>query len=649
MFALIYQEQYACLKKRGSIDLSPSVSASFVRHARCFRETADYHEAISKTFVRGFFMALQALQTWQTNPGTSFAGSNTADTSWQNPKKQAALEAISSTFNVSATDLKSGVDRLEKANKSTWRDSDEVSAAINDIVSALTNPVNTVLPPQQMQPVCDAQGAGQDAGSNVIGRNQKTGQRSGMAPASTIAPGPQSPVGFASADSLDSYDPANNDLVSGNADPQSQLMETLRYLLQTLGIPSADIDKVLSLLLQEPQQSDASRESADTGSDTDDGQYAMDAGQYANYGSPVSYQPPSAQTPWQAQWQPNGSSGAEATNAGGGASFASSGVSEPQSFASMKNLSQFDGASQSAALQGSADTFVFRDQALDAEIARRETTDPAGAQALRELAATPVAKWVNGDPNDGQAIQQYMDGAEAAGKKGLIAMYDIPGRDMGNYSAGGASGNGDYLAKVDAVAKGIGNRKADVILEPDALMDSTRMGPEVGSARRQLMSQAVDRLTAQPNTTVSIAAGSPGYASPSQVADLLIESGIGKARNFSVGESGFIAPEKLMAYGDSIVSELAKRGVTGVHYSVETARNGVETHGEGSAAWAEADGAASGIRPTSDQAIIKNPNVSSFNWVKVPWQADGRIAAAGSTIPDYAISLVRNAHANGVW
>ena len=180
-------------------------------------------------------------------------------------------------------------------------------------------------------------------------------------------------------------------------------------------------------------------------------------------------------------------------------------------------------------------------------------------------------------------------------------------------------------------------------------MDSTRIGPDAGSARRQLMSQAVDRLTAQPNTTVSIAAGSPGYASPSQVADLLIEAGIGKARNFSVGESGFIAPDKLMAYGDSIVSELAKRGVTGVHYSVETARSGVETHGEGSAAWAEADGAASGIRPTSDQAIIKNPNVSSFNWVKLPWQADGRIAAAGSLIPDYAISLIKNAHANGVW
>ena len=83
-------------------------------------------------------------------------------------------------------------------------------------------------------------------------------------------------------------------------------------------------------------------------------------------------------------------------------------------------------------------------------------------------------------------------------------------------------------------------------------------------------------------------------------------------------------------------------------HSVDTSRNGVEGHAKGTASWAEMEGGASGVRPTSDQSIIKNPNVSEFNWVKTPWAADGRIAKAGSFIPDYAIKLVQNAHAHGL-
>ena len=597
-------------------------------------------------------MGFQALQTCQTTPGMDLTGLYRSDDLAKAAKKQAAVEEICSTFGVSEPDLKAGLHKLERGNARP-PDADDIKSAIYDIAMAFSNAGIVIAPPQQVPMVADAKGACHEAGCNAAAISQRVGQRSGTGSPGMSAPGSPSAFGPVSADPSASYDPASNDIVSGNADPESQAMETLRYQLQVLGIPPEQIDKVLSLLVQSQQQANASENNSGTDTGSDDGQYATDEGQYPYYGSPVSYDPPRAQMPWQAQWQAPGQPDADAMNTDEGAFSAGfqsqDWTDRSQSFLNTQNLGQLNSASQLASPQSSADTYVFRDPTLDAEIARREATDPAGAQALRELANQPVAKWVNGDPNDGQIIKQYMDDAEAAGKKGLVTMYDIPGRDLNNYSAGGASSNGEYLANVDAVAQSIGNRKAEVILEPDALMDSTRIGPDAGSARRQLMSQAVDRLTAQPNTTVSIAAGSPGYASPSQVADLLIEAGIGKARNFSVGESGFIAPDKLMAYGDSIVSELAKRGVTGVHYSVETARSGVETHGEGSAAWAEADGAASGIRPTSDQAIIKNPNVSSFNWVKLPWQADGRIAAAGSLIPDYAISLIKNAHANGVW
>ena len=61
--------------------------------------------------------------------------------------------------------------------------------------------------------------------------------------------------------------------------------------------------------------------------------------------------------------------------------------------------------------------------------------------------------------------------AEAALERAVpvLVAYDIPGRDCAQYSAGGALNQADYEAWISGFAQGIGNRKAVVILEPDAL------------------------------------------------------------------------------------------------------------------------------------------------------------------------------------
>src|ERR1700735_4330184 len=56
----------------------------------------------------------------------------------------------------------------------------------------------------------------------------------------------------------------------------------------------------------------------------------------------------------------------------------------------------------------------------------------------------------------------------------VLVLYNIPGRDCGSYSAGGAENTADtadYETWIDAIAGAVGNQKVVIILEPDALAD----------------------------------------------------------------------------------------------------------------------------------------------------------------------------------
>ncbi|MBI0384640.1 glycoside hydrolase family 6 protein, partial [Streptomyces albiflaviniger] len=59
--------------------------------------------------------------------------------------------------------------------------------------------------------------------------------------------------------------------------------------------------------------------------------------------------------------------------------------------------------------------------------------------------------------------------ADRQGRLPVIALYNIPGRDCGSYSSGGADGLAAYQAWIDAVAEAIGDRKVLIVLEPDSL------------------------------------------------------------------------------------------------------------------------------------------------------------------------------------
>jgi endoglucanase len=93
------------------------------------------------------------------------------------------------------------------------------------------------------------------------------------------------------------------------------------------------------------------------------------------------------------------------------------------------------------------------------------------AAQLAAMEATPQAVWfTSGTPKDVEnAVRKTMHDAQKQGRVPVLVAYDIPYRDCSQYSAGGAADTTSYEAWIDGFARGIGNGKAVVLVEPDGL------------------------------------------------------------------------------------------------------------------------------------------------------------------------------------
>jgi endoglucanase len=256
---------------------------------------------------------------------------------------------------------------------------------------------------------------------------------------------------------------------------------------------------------------------------------------------------------------------------------------------------------------------------------------------LTDIANTPTAYWM--DQLSTPAVDaKYIAAAQAAGTTPILALYGIPHRDCGNFAAGGFSSAGAYRGWIDTVAADIGGGPAAVILEPDALAMAGCLSPDQRQERLDLMRYAVDTLTRNPATALYIDAGHSRWTSVGDMAAMLNDVGVAKARGFSLNTANFFTTAEEMGYGDAI------SGATGgAHYVIDTSRNGAGP-AEGELYWCNPTGRALGVPPTT---ATGNGNVDAFLWVKRPGESDGSCGRgeprAGTFSTSYALDLARNA------
>lgn len=260
------------------------------------------------------------------------------------------------------------------------------------------------------------------------------------------------------------------------------------------------------------------------------------------------------------------------------------------------------------------------------------------AELLQRIAGQPAALWPAGEIDPTPLVRRATRAAAKAGKTVLLTAYNIPHRDCGQHSAGGAADAAAYRQWIGRFADAIGDARALVVLEPDAvahIVDGCTPG-ELHAERERLLGEAVTRLKEQPHTKVYLDAGNPSWIKdPLALVDPLERAGVEGADGFALNVSNFQTTEDTTAYGKRLSRELG-----GKHFVIDTSRNG---NGPLPGVWCNPPGRALGTRPTTDTG---DPVVDAYLWIKRPGESDGACEGgpdAGRWWPEYALGLARNA------
>lgn len=259
------------------------------------------------------------------------------------------------------------------------------------------------------------------------------------------------------------------------------------------------------------------------------------------------------------------------------------------------------------------------------------------AEQIRKIAQQPTGEWI-GPENPEQEARGFTEAAEKADRDAILVLYNIPHRDCGQFSQGGAADGNAYRTWIDGVAKGIEDRPATVILEPDAVLHLVNQctPEEFHEERYDLLKGAISTLKALKNTKVYVDAGNAGWGHPDQIFEPLQWAGIETADGFAVNVSNFYTTADSVAYGKQLSAK-----VGGKPFVIDTSRNGngPYTEGEADENWCNPPGRALGETPTTKTV---DPLVDAYLWVKRPGESDGECKGgpkAGEWWADYALKL----------
>jgi hypothetical protein len=186
-----------------------------------------------------------------------------------------------------------------------------------------------------------------------------------------------------------------------------------------------------------------------------------------------------------------------------------------------------------------------------------------------------------------------------------------------------------YRAWVDNAAKGIGNSRVLINLEPDLPVSWTGWQPYV---RLRLAGYAARVFGSLPNASVYIDAGAADWMPVSQAVTTLVNAGVRYARGFSLNDTHYDDLAGQIGYGRDVAQALAAAGVPNKHFVVDTSDNGrpfkmhwfIATHpGVEVGEAPECTTVASrqcvtfGVPPTSD---VTDPRWGLPQWALVPAQ-----------------------------
>jgi endoglucanase len=296
----------------------------------------------------------------------------------------------------------------------------------------------------------------------------------------------------------------------------------------------------------------------------------------------------------------------------------------------------FAGVAASASPAAAAPSVFYVDP--DTSSARWVAANPNDGRAavIRDRIATvPQARWFT--TTNTSTVRAQVDGftaaAASAGKIPIMVVYNIPNRDCGGASSGGAPSHAAYRAWIDEVAAGLAGRPAYIVLEPDVLPLMTNCQNSSQQAEtRNSMAYAGKRLKAgSTQAKVYFDIGHSAWLSAAEAAARLRAADISNsADGISTNVSNYRSSSAEVSYAKSILANIGDQRLRAV---IDTSRNG---NGPLGSEWCDPAGRRIGTPSTTETG---DSRIDAFLWVKLPGEADGCIAAAGQFVPQRAYEL----------
>ncbi len=172
------------------------------------------------------------------------------------------------------------------------------------------------------------------------------------------------------------------------------------------------------------------------------------------------------------------------------------------------------------------------------------------ALLITAMERVPQAVWLTGGTTSQVTASVTQTLREARFQRSLpvLVLYNIPGRDCGSYSAGGAENTADYETWIDAIAEAIGNDKVLIVLEPDSLADlpsdcgydpSEVNVTQLTADRYTQINYALTKLETGSQTSVYLDAGNSHWQAVPTITLRLVQAGIAQAQGFFTNVSNF--------------------------------------------------------------------------------------------------------------
>jgi endoglucanase len=186
--------------------------------------------------------------------------------------------------------------------------------------------------------------------------------------------------------------------------------------------------------------------------------------------------------------------------------------------------------------------------------------DKENAKLIKEMIGTPQAVWfTSGTPKTVQQdVRSTVQRAADKGTVPVLVIYNVPGRDCSQYSAGGAPTGDAYKAWISGFVAGLGNYEAVVILEPDGLaLMPTDCGQPDTYGRVGLINYAAHALLNDSNAAVYLDAGHSAWHSVGDIAARLVAGGVQDVQGFFQNVSNYQFTINSVQYGTWISNCIA--------------------------------------------------------------------------------------------